>query len=34
MLTAGYPPKWSTDGREGGVPDPALRGPSWVQIGT
>jgi FtsP/CotA-like multicopper oxidase with cupredoxin domain len=34
QLTPGYPAGWSTDGREGGVPDPALRGPSWVQIGT
>ena len=34
MKTAGFPSKWSTDGREGGVPDPATRGPSWIQIGT
>lgn len=32
--TSGFPPKWSTDGREGGVPDPATAGPSWIQIGT
>ena len=34
LKTAGYPAKWSTDGRAGGVPDPATRGPSWIQIGT
>lgn len=33
-LTSGFPDTWPTDGREGGVPDPALRGPSFVQIGT
>jgi FtsP/CotA-like multicopper oxidase with cupredoxin domain len=32
--TAGYPISWPTDGRDGGVPDPATAGPSWVQIGT
>ncbi len=32
--TTGFPAKWSTDGREGGVPDPATAGPSWIQIGT
>ena len=32
--TAGFPPKWPTDGREGGVPDPATVGPNWIQIGT
>ncbi len=38
--TAGYPGDgdgdftWPTDGREGGVPDPATRGPAMVQIGT
>ncbi|MRR05880.1 MAG: copper oxidase [Deltaproteobacteria bacterium] len=32
--TAGYPENWPTDGREGGVPDPALRGPAFIQIGT
>jgi FtsP/CotA-like multicopper oxidase with cupredoxin domain len=31
--TAGYPAKWPTDGRLGGVPDPATQGPSWIQIG-
>ncbi len=28
------PAGWPTDGREGGVPDPASRGPALVQIGT
>ncbi|MDA8122194.1 MAG: hypothetical protein M0Z38_06465, partial [Deltaproteobacteria bacterium] len=32
--TPGYPADWPTDGREGGVPDPATAGPSFVQIGT
>jgi len=32
--TAGYPALWPTDGREGGVPDPATAGPAWIQIGT
>lgn len=27
-------PTWPADAREGGVPDPALRGPAWIQIGT
>ena len=27
-------PDWPTDGREGGVPDPAMMGPSFIQIGT
>jgi FtsP/CotA-like multicopper oxidase with cupredoxin domain/fibronectin type 3 domain-containing protein len=34
VRTAGFPAKWSTDGRAGGVPDPATAGPSWIQIGT
>jgi len=34
MATPGFPATWSTDGREGGVPDPATAGPSWIQIGT
>ena len=34
LKTAGYPPLWPTDGREGGVPDPATMGPSFIQIGT
>ncbi len=32
--TPGYPAKWPTDGRAGGAPDPATRGPAWIQIGT
>jgi parallel beta-helix repeat protein len=32
--TPGYPPLWPTDGRVGGVPDPATMGPSIIQIGT
>lgn len=27
-------PNWPTDGRAGGVPDPAMAGPAWIQIGT
>ncbi|RPJ51439.1 MAG: hypothetical protein EHM21_02715, partial [Chloroflexi bacterium] len=34
METPGFPPTWSTDGRDGGVPDPAAAGPAWIQIGT
>ncbi|MBI3475232.1 MAG: choice-of-anchor D domain-containing protein [Acidobacteria bacterium] len=30
----GWPVYWPTDGRDGGVPDPATAGPSWIQIGT
>ncbi len=30
----GLPANWPKDGREGGVPDPALKGPNWIQIGT
>jgi FtsP/CotA-like multicopper oxidase with cupredoxin domain len=33
VATPGYPATWPTDGRAGGVPDPAAAGPSWVQIG-
>lgn len=29
-----WPPLWPTDGRDGGVPDPAFRGPNFLQIGT
>ncbi|MFH0822634.1 MAG: choice-of-anchor D domain-containing protein, partial [Pseudomonadota bacterium] len=29
-----FPPTWPIDGREGGVPDPATRGPAFIQIGT
>jgi FtsP/CotA-like multicopper oxidase with cupredoxin domain len=31
---AGLPANWPQDGREGGAPDPAAVGPSWIQIGT
>ncbi len=31
--TPGWPIWWPTDGRDGGVPDPATAGPSWIQIG-
>jgi FtsP/CotA-like multicopper oxidase with cupredoxin domain len=34
VSTPGYPRGWPTDGREGGVPDPATAGPSFIQIGT
>ncbi len=30
---SGLPATWPTDGREGGVPDPAVAGPSIIQIG-
>ena len=33
-LTPGLPPDWPTDDRDGGVPDPTARGPSWIRIGT
>jgi FtsP/CotA-like multicopper oxidase with cupredoxin domain len=29
-----WPVDWPVDGRDGGVPDPATMGPSWLQIGT
>ncbi len=32
--TPAFPANWPTDGREGGVPDPATSGPDWIQIGT
>ena len=32
--TAGFPANWPTDGRVGGVPDPATAGPDIVQIGS
>jgi FtsP/CotA-like multicopper oxidase with cupredoxin domain len=32
--TPGYPATWPTDGRVGGVPDPATAGPDIVQIGS
>ena len=28
-----WPSTWPTDGRDGGVPDPGVRGPSMIQIG-
>ncbi len=34
VATAGFPVWYPSDGRAGGVPDPAAMGPSWVQIGT
>ena len=33
VLTPGYPANWPTDGRAGGVPDPATAGPDIIQIG-
>jgi FtsP/CotA-like multicopper oxidase with cupredoxin domain len=30
----GLPTRWPTDGRDGGVPDPATMGPTFYQIGT
>jgi len=32
-LTSGFPDTWPADGREGGVPDPAKKGPAFIQIG-
>jgi len=32
--TPGFPATWPTDGRAGGVPDPATAGPDIVQIGS
>ncbi|MBK5225971.1 MAG: VCBS repeat-containing protein [Thermoleophilia bacterium] len=29
----GFPETWPVDGREGGVPDPAMAGPEMIQIG-
>ncbi len=34
VATPGYPATWPTDGRAGGVPDPALMGPDMVMVGT
>ena len=31
-LQQGWPETWPVDGRDGGVPDPALMGPSFLQI--
>jgi len=33
VFDAAYPEGWPIDGREGGVPDPANIGPSFIQIG-
>jgi len=33
-FTAGFPANWPKDGREGGAPDPATRGPAMIQIGS
>jgi FtsP/CotA-like multicopper oxidase with cupredoxin domain len=33
VATPGFPSTWPTDGRAGGVPDPATRGPNLIQIG-
>lgn len=34
LTRACWPSSWPTDGRDGGVPDPATAGPAWVQVGT
>jgi len=34
VATAGFPETWPTDGRAEGVPDPAMVGPSFIQIAT
>lgn len=34
VATTGFPAGWPTDGRAGGVPDPATAGPKFIQIGT
>lgn len=33
VKTTGFPNSWPTDGRAGGVPDPAAAGPEMIQIG-
>ncbi len=33
VKTTGFPADWPTDGRDGGVPDPASAGPQMIQIG-
>lgn len=33
VANPGYPARWPTDGRAGGVPDPATAGPDIIQIG-
>jgi FtsP/CotA-like multicopper oxidase with cupredoxin domain len=32
--TAGFPDLWPVDGRPGGVPDPKMAGPDFIQIGS
>ncbi|MHB9031873.1 MAG: hypothetical protein ACYC6L_02375 [Anaerolineae bacterium] len=34
LANPSFPPTWPSDARAGGVPDPAMRGPSWIQIGS
>ena len=34
LATNGFPETWPTDGRAGGVPDPATAGPAIIQLGT
>ena len=34
VVTPGFPALWPKDGREGGVPDPAMMGPAFIQIGS
>jgi len=34
LTDTNWPARWPTDGRDGGVPDPATMGPSFIQIGT
>jgi FtsP/CotA-like multicopper oxidase with cupredoxin domain len=34
LPTLGLPKGWPTDGRDGGAPDPANRGPAFIQIGS
>ena len=33
VKTSGFPATWPSDGRDGGVPDPAAAGPSMIQVG-
>lgn len=33
VTTPGFPETWPIDDREGGVPDPAMAGPDFIQIG-
>ncbi|MHB0976304.1 MAG: hypothetical protein ACYC1U_03815 [Candidatus Aquicultorales bacterium] len=32
-VDSGLPANWPTDGREGGVPDPTMVGPDFIQVG-